>query len=250
MNINSDINVLGSLSDYSLIYLFLKGNKETGNNNESNQVYSNIKTLRSFKRFKSSINNTLIKFYNPKIEALVSDILNNEKISSDSLRVLFWNASINNELINYLNKQVYFPAFFSNRATLKKDEVVACLEELKQTEKYVQKWSYSTINTTSSKYLTFLKKFLLMKGGKNKTIEHFYLSDKLLILFVYIFSALEPDSNLIESKWIDYCFTEKEIFIHRIMQKQFIKYFNIDYSGDKLRIETTVSYEEIYNELK
>ncbi|MBF0225337.1 MAG: DUF1819 family protein [Desulfobacterales bacterium] len=252
MNINSDINVLGSLSDFNLIISFLKENIKTSDNkvHEVQQVYSNIKTLKSFKRFKTAINNTLIKFYNPIVESLICKVINTEGISSDSLLVLFWNASINNELLNYLNQQVYFPAFYSGRVTIKTNEVVACLQELKRNEKSMLKWSDSTVNTNASKYLTLLKKFLIMKGRLNKTLERPYLNDKLLIIFVYLLLAIDSSSNLLESKWLNYCFLEKEIFIQRIMQKKFMKYFNLDYTGAKLKIETTVPYEEIYDKLK
>jgi len=250
MNINSDINVLGSLSDFGLINVLLKENTKAINGHKIQQPYANIKTIKSFKRFEKAINNTVLKFSIPNIEVLVQKVLDGEGISFDSLLVLFWNASVNNELLDYLNQKVYFPAFFSGRVTIKKDEIVACLRELAQTEASIQKWSDSTINTTASKYLTLLKKFNLMEGGLNKTISHRYVSDKTIILFVYWLSAVEAKPNLLESKWLQYCFAEKEIFIQLIMQKKFMKYINLSYSGDNLKIETTFSYEEIYDELK
>ena len=64
MNINSDINVLGSLSDFSLISALLVEGKD----NTDYQAYSNIKTNRSYKRFASAITNTLIKFTDPNME--------------------------------------------------------------------------------------------------------------------------------------------------------------------------------------
>lgn len=250
MNINSDINVLGGLSDFSLIGVLLKENTKLINNNNTQQLYTNIKTEKSFKRFEKAINNTILKFRNSNIEAIVRNVLDSEGISFESLLMLFWNASANNELLDYLNQNVYFPAYYSGRVTINNDEIVACLKELKQAEISIQKWSDSTINTTASKYLTLLKKFNLMEGGLNKTISHRYISDKTLILFVYWLLAVETKSNILESRWIQYCFPEKRIFIQRIMQKSFMKYFNLNYSGDKLKIEATISYEKIYDEIK
>jgi hypothetical protein len=249
VNVNSDINVLGGLSDFSIINAFLTENLKSINSNGKHQAYTSIKTIKSYKRFEHAINNTLLKFRNSNIEVIVRKILENEGISFDSLLVLFWNASVNNELFDYLNQKVFFPAFYSGRATINKNEIVACLTELKQTEIAIQKWSDSSIDVTASKYLTLLKKFNLMEGSATKTISHSYMSDKVLIIFVYWLLAVETKSNILQSTWLQYCFSEKEIFIQRIMEKKFIKFININYSGDKLMIETTISYEALYDEL-
>ena len=129
----------------------------------------------------------------------------------------------------------------------KQDEVAACLKELKLKETDLQKWSDSTIEVTASKYLTLLKKFNLMVGSVNKTIIHPYLDDKMFILFVYWLVAIETKSNILNSSWLNYCFSEKPFFIERILQKKFIKFFHINYTGDRLSIEPIISYENIYH---
>ena len=145
---------------------------------------------------------------------------------------------------------MYFPAYYGGRVTIKTDEVVACLKELRQTEDSLKKWSDSTIETTASKYLTLLKKFRLMEGGFHKTISHRLLNDKALIIFIYWILAEENKSNILDSRWLQYCFSEKETFVQSVMQKKYFKYFNLNYSGDKLQIETTISYEALYYEFK
>lgn len=250
MNINTDINVLGSISDLGLIDFLLNESETLLKNDEVQPIYTSTKTIKSYKRFESAINNTLIKFSKQNIEVLFRKVLENEEISFYRLRILFWNASFNNDLLNYLNQQVYFPALYSGRVAIKSDEVIACLMELKQTEISMQKWSDSTIQTTASKYLTLMKKFNLMEGGAKKIISHHHMSDKELILFVYWLLAVEDKTNILESKWLQYCFLEKEIFVQQIMQKKFIKYINVIFTGDKLKIENNFSYEVIYEQLK
>lgn len=250
MRINSDINVLGGLSDFGLISVFLKEKTRSIISNEAHQAYTNIKTVRSIKRFERAINSTLIKFANPNVEVLIRKVYENEGVSGDLLHMLFWNASVNNELLDYLNQNVYFPALFSGRITIKKDEVLACLKELKHTEASMQKWTDSTMNTVARKYLYLIRNFNLMEGSRNKTISNHNISDKVLILFIYWITQAEPKTNLLDSSWLQYCLMEKEIFIQRIMQKKFMKYYDLNYSGDNLKIETSCSYEEIYNALK
>ena len=248
MIINTDINILGGLSELNLVEVLLNNNIEE--NSDESSAHTNIKTTRALKRYERAINNTLIAFSNSKVEVLVRKVIDEEGISSDSLLLLFWNASVNNELLDYLNQKVYLPALYSGRVIIKKEEVIACLHELKQTESSLQKWSDSTINTISYKYLTLLKRFNLMEGHNKKMILHRNISDRILILFIYWLLAVETKANVLESSWLPYCFLEKEILLQLIMQKKFMKYYNVNYSGDKLKIEPLFSYEEVYDELR
>ena len=62
-------------------------------------------------------------------------------------------------------------------------------------------------------------------------------------------TAIESNANLLESRWLIYSFMEKELFVQLVMQKKFMKFWNVTYSGDKLRLEPTLKYEELYDEL-
>jgi len=88
-----------------------------------------------------------------------------------------------------------------------------------------------------------------MDGAVNKTIEHTFLNDKMFVIFLYWMLSVEQKPNILESTWLKYCFSEKQFFMERVMQKKFSRYFNLNYSGDKLKIEPIVSFENLYNEL-
>lgn len=249
MDITTDINILGGLSDLNLIKLFLGDSVKSLNKGAGHHSYTAIKTEKSVKRFEKAIMNTLLHFKNKESEQLIKSVLAAENISPNSLLTLFWNASVNNDLLQYLNDTVYFTALYSGRVTIKQKETYACLKELQESEKALQDWSESTMDITSSKYLTFLKKFGLMEGSQTKTLLHPYLTDKMLILFVYWMMAVETKANLLESPWLKYCFSEKQVFIERITQKKFAKFITLNYTGDKLKIEPTISYQDIYDTL-
>ncbi len=247
MKINTDLNILGGLPDWNLINVFLGDSigslsKETGAHS-----YTTIKTFKSVKRFEKAISDTVLKFHNSEVGTLIRNMLTSEKITSDSLLMLFWNASFNNDLFNYLNSNVYFPYFYSGRISIRNDEVVACLKDLSERELQLKEWADYTLGKVASKYLTLLKKLNLMEGVLHKTILHPYLSDKMFILYVYWLTAIESKSNLLESEWLKYSFSDKAVFIERLMQKKFAKYFQLSYTGDKLKIETTMPYEKIYH---
>lgn len=153
---------------------------------------------------------------------------------------------LNNSLFFYLNETVFFPAFFSKRSVIKKDEIVTCILELKQSQDSLKRWSNNTISTTASKYLTLLKKFGLLEGTVNKRIKQPYLSDDMFIRFTYWMVAISEKPNLLSSNWIIYSFSEKQAFLDRLFQKKFSKYFNLHYTGDNLMIQPILPYESIY----
>ncbi len=249
MNINSDINILGSLLDLNLITYFYE-HKDTFNKEKEISSFTVIKTNRSVKRFKKAITSTLLSFKNENIKSLFKSLITEEGLSENTLLFLFWNTSLNNDLFRYLNDNVYFPAFYSGRISINNDEAVACLNELKNSEEAIKKWSFSTMTTTGSKYLTLLKKFGLMEGTQIKNIKHPFMSDKLFILFVYWLVAESNNNNLINNPLLKYGFTESQIFLDRIRKRQFVSYFNIFYTGDNLKIEPLIECENIYENIK
>jgi hypothetical protein len=250
MIINSDINVLGSLPDWSLVRLFQVEESEKPKVNQHISAYTNIKTDKSVKRFEKAITGTLLKSRNEDVKQLLQKVLNEEGITSDGLFFLFWNASLNNDLLHYLNLQVFFPAFFSGRVSIRTEEAEACLRDLRENEPELKKWSESTLKTSASKYLTLLKKFQLMQGSLHKTINHPYLSDKMFILFIYWLKAVESTPNLLESQWLAYSFSEKNHLIERLMQKKFARFFQLSFTGDKLKIETEIPYSSVYHAIQ
>lgn len=249
MTINSDINVLGSLPDWSLIKVFLTEDMDSINEKGGIHAYTAIKTDKSVRRFEKAIKDTLISFKHPYLEKIVKPAIKSDNISADTLLLLFWNASANNDLLFYLNEQVFFPAFYSGRVSIRTDEVVACIMDLKHQEEAKIKWSDITIKTTASKYLTLLKKFGLMEGAINKSIIHPHLSDEMFVLFAYWIAAISDKPNLVDSGWLQYCFSEKQLFLDRLLQKKFSKYYNVVYTGDKLSIEPIIPYKSIYEHI-
>jgi hypothetical protein len=250
VNINSDINILGGLPDWNLIPIFQNNSSAILRKDGGANDYTAIKTHKAVRRFESAIKGTLLHCDSKDISGLINDTIQNEKISPDSLIFLFWNASFNNELLEYLNGQTYFIAFYSGRISLRQDETEACLKDLKEREPALKKWAPYTLTKTASKYLTLLKKFGLMEGTLKKTILHPYLNDKMFVLFVYWLAAVETKPNLLESNWLKYSFCERQVFLERLMQKKYAKYFQLIYTGDKLTVETTLPYSSIYHAVK
>lgn len=247
MKINTDINILGSIEDLHLIEFFLIVKQKS--DIKVPTPLTSIKTEKSFDRYKKAIQSVMLHFPNKKIETLLKTVIQNESISPNSLLLLFWNTSHNNDLFHYLNQHVYFPALYSGRSSLKNDEIDACLMELKATSPEIQSWSKETIHIIASKYLTLLKKFQLVEGKTKKELLHYYLTDMQFLLFLYWVKAIDHKSNILSNHWLPYSLMEKEAFLERILQKKYRKWLDFSFTGEKLSFEMNKSFEEAYHEL-
>ncbi len=247
MKINTDINILGGMADWRLI--ITKAEEQRFSQLNSPEQRYSVKTEKSFNRFNSAIDGTVINFKNERLKILVTNFLHVEDLSSDALLLLFWNSALNNELFKYVNDNAFFPAFYSGRVSLRNKELEACLKDLKQSENELKTWSESTITTTASKYLTLLKKFGLMEGAQTKTIKHPYLPDKMLVLFIYWYCAAFPDTDILSSSWLQYSFMEKSQFLERVLTNRIGKYVEINFNAVRLKMQPLLTYENIYDEL-
>ncbi len=244
MIINSDINILGGLADWNLISVFGGiGSLEPAS--VDHHAFTSIKTSKSVKRFKNAIENNFLRFDSIEVEYLFNSLLSQKGIDSDTQLFLFWMISQNNELIKYLNSTVFFPALFSGRVSIKIDDVIASLSELKETEPKLKSWSSSTVTTTASKYLTLLKKFDLLEGALTKTIKNKFLSDEMFLVFVYWMCQFKEPNNILKSDWLKYGFMEIPSFIERVLSKKYSKYYSVNFNGDILRIETAIPYQQL-----
>ncbi|GMU86389.1 MAG: hypothetical protein AMXMBFR48_16310 [Ignavibacteriales bacterium] len=246
MNINTDINLLGGLPDWNLITLFYQNADLATKSVDQFHTYTGLKTARSVTRFRKAITTTLLRFQQEEAEKLFSSLLRHKGIDSDTRLYLFWNASFNNDLLHYLNSQVFFPALFSGRVSISKSEAESCLRELRQSSDELRAWSDYTLTLTASKYLTLLKKFGLMEGSLRKKMTTVYLSDAMMVIYIYWLAAASKMPNLLKSNWLQYSFMERESFLSRITQKKFARYFSLVYTGDRLTIEPLIPGEELY----
>jgi hypothetical protein len=250
MDINSDINVLGGLSDFSAILYFSHREGPQSNVGKEFSTLPTMRTHKTYKRYRKAILNSILSYRNQSIESMIRSSLDTSGLSDNNLFLLFWNMSANNELFNYINTNVFFPAYYSGRASIRKNEVLACLIELKQKELAMGDWSINTIDLTASKYLTLLKKFHLLEGVQRKSILHHFINDEAFLNFIYWVIEIEESKNILNSKWLQYSLMEEDVFIEKIMQKRFMKIFNIDFTGNNLQIEVLIPYGVVYDEFK
>ncbi len=134
MQINTDMNILGGLSDWDLVkyYYFNYIDKNSIIN------YTSIKTNKSIQRFQGAINKSLLKFKKKELEFLFKSIISTEGISRNALYFLFWNMANNNDLFHLINLNVFFESYYNGKVLIKNDEIIAYLNDLKTKEKSIQ----------------------------------------------------------------------------------------------------------------
>jgi hypothetical protein len=242
LNYNSDINIIGSIPDYHLIYKALPLLINNKKSLEKLLVVDNefgFRTEKSRKRFLSVLNSAFVN-QNKKVNTLASLIIdqlkNDEK--SQSL-VLFWVFSLNNQLFYELNRDLFLKYYFQGRAQLPKDDVIAYLKDLiSRKEELKDKWSEETITTIASKYLTCLKKLHLLEGIQKKQFCLIRISNELLAVFVHFYDLIEEDKEyILKDDFMSFSFISDESRLERFKKIGLKDWIKMNYTGQNLKLE-------------
>lgn len=253
MKYNTDINIIGSIPDYHLIYgalpLFDKGDSLFQTLVVDNEY--NLRTEKSRKRFLSVLNSAFIT-KNIDLNGFVNVTLKHfEGDEKSQALILFWVFSLNNRLFFDITKDVFLKYYYQGRAELPKPDIEAYLKELiYNNEELKGRWSTKTIETISSKFLTVLKKLHLLEGSRKKSFCFVRVSDELLTIFIHLYLHREGRKhNFIEDEFSVFAFTSREQLLERLKvigQKDWIK---MNYTGTTLRVENVFNSKNIIDGL-
>lgn len=239
---NTDINIIGSIPDYHLIFkaLPLLINDPEGLENilVTNNEFD-FRTEKSRKRFLSALNSAFIS-KNKSIDELAAKLmyLFNKDENEQSI-VLFWLFSFNNKLFFELNRDVFLKYYFQGRSELPKEAVIAYIKDLISRELELKgKWSEITIDTIASKYLTILKKLKLVEGNQKKKFTLIRVSDELLAVFIHLIDVLESKKgNFLEDELQNFTFISKENILERLKRIGKKDWIKLNFNGVTLHVE-------------
>ena len=250
MHYNTDINIIGSIPDYHLIYkalpLLLNNPKELETILVTNNEFD-FRTEKSRKRFLSVLNSAFVS-KNKAIDNLASDLIFHFKNDENEQAILlFWLFSINNKLFFELNRDVFLKYYFQGRAELPKAAVIAYIKDLiSRVDDLKGKWSEITINTIASKYLTILKKFKLLEGNKIKKFTLIRVSDELLAVFIHIIDLLENRKvNFLEDDLLGFTFISKENILDRLKRIGKKDWVKLNFNGVAIQVEPVFNNNNI-----
>lgn len=250
MYYNTDINIIGSIPDYHLIYkalpLLLNDPKELENILVTNNEFD-FRTEKSRKRFLSALNSAFVS-KNKTTDELASDLMlhckNNENAQAF---LLFWLFSMNNQLFFELNRDVFLKYYFQGRAELPKEAVIAYIKDLiSRVDELKGKWSEITIETIASKYLTILKKLKLLEGNQKKKFTLIRVSDELLTVFIHLIDLLENrKGNFLEDDLLAFTFISKENILDRLKRIGKKDWIKLNFNGVSLQVEPVFNNNNI-----
>lgn len=250
MHYNTDINIIGSIPDYHLIYkalpLLLNDPKELEAILVTNNEF-NFRTEKSRKRFLSVLNSAFVS-KNKTIDELASGLMLHFKNDENAQAVLlFWLFSMNNKLFFELNRDVFLKYYFQGRAELSKETVIAYIKDLiNRVDELKGKWSEITIDTIASKYLTILKKLKLLEGNKKKKFTLIRISDELLAVFIHLIDLLENrKGNFLEDDFLGFTFISKDNILDRLKRIGKKDWVKLNFNGVALQVEPVFNNNNI-----
>ena len=250
MHYNTDINIIGSIPDYHLIYkalpLLLSDPKELENILVINNEFD-FRTEKSRKRFLSVLNSAFVS-KNKTIDELASVLMLYFKNDENAQALLlFWLFNTNNKLFFELNRDVFLKYYFQGRAELPKEAVIAYIKDLiNRVDELKGKWSEITIDTIASKYLTILKKLKLLEGNQKKKFTLIRVSDELLAVFIHLIDLLENrKGNFLEDDLLGFTFISKDNILDRLKRIGKKDWVKINFNGVTLQVESVFNNNNI-----
>lgn len=250
MHYNTDINIIGSIPDYHLIYkalpLLLNAPKELENILVTNNEFD-FRTEKSRKRFLSALNSAFVS-KNKTTDELASDLMLHFKNDENAQAVLlFWLFNMNNKLFFELNRDLFLKYYFQGRAELPKEAVIAYIKDLiSRVDDLKGKWSEITIDTIASKYLTILKKLKLLEGNQKKKFTLIRVSDELLAVFIHLIDLLENrKGNFLEDDFLGFTFISKDNILDRLKRIGKKDWVKINFNGVTLQVESVFNNNNI-----
>lgn len=251
---NTSINIIGGLRDVSVIVKAIRAYFDPNHSTEELIIENNelnLRTERSRIRINRAISHGFLDFRNADHKDLIKGFFLRDPLPPDRELVLFWQFCHSNRTFRDLSTQVYMKNYFSGRAGITKEDVIAYLKVIVESnQKDEIDWSEKTISILATKFLNLLTKLNLLEGARNKSFKYIRLSEEALVLFVYFAKLHEPNNrNLLTNEFLPLCFVPPGDVLNRIKSIAKQGYLKMSYDGVDLNIDLTTSYQEICNVL-
>lgn len=97
-----------------------------------------------------------------------------------------------NHLLYTLTTELLYPEYTAGTMYIEAGDIQAFIRELENDHPEISEWSQSTIEESSTKYLSALKNFGLLKGVQRKEFAVFYVPDEVI---AYVFYQIVGDEQ-------------------------------------------------------
>ena len=239
---NTAINVIGGLQDCSVIFKAIDSHFSQSDSlkelvNERNEF--NLRTERSRTRVEREVRKAFLHFRNEEHQDLIREVITERVPQQDKELVLVWQLALNNRLFREITSQVFVKTYYSGRATLSKDDIIAFLKEFVSRNDSLQlNWSENTINTLSTKYLNLMTKLGFLSAGRVKSFKHIRPSSQVQVLFLYFAKVFSPNaSDILSNELLPLSFIAPGDVKDRLKKLSLKDYFYMNFNGIELNIE-------------
>ncbi|MGI6421387.1 MAG: BrxA family protein [Syntrophomonadaceae bacterium] len=244
------INIIGGLKDCSVLIKAIESHfsqTDTLKDLVSQRNEFNLRTERSRIRIEREVRKIFLQFSNEEHQELIRGIFSERVPLQDKQLFLVWQFSLNNRLFREITSRVFMKTYYSGRASISKEDIIAYLKEfLRQNESLQISWSENTINTLSTKYLNLMSKLGFVSSGRIKSFSHIRPSSEAQIVFLYFAQLFSSGANnILTNELLSISFIPFEDIQDRLKKLSLKGFFNMNFNGVALNIELIHSYRGI-----
>lgn len=251
---NTDINIIGSIPDYQVIYRVLELLATTDLPVErilEDKNEFDFRTERSRDRFLRGIRYGILPVKNEDHNELLLSIYRQHEYNRLKGMFLLWQISINNAMVFEITRDVFLNYYFAGKVTiLQKDIVFYIKDKFSKDKKLKDLWTEETIKNVARKYLAFMSKIGLVEGKNNKSFIYYSITNQELVIFCYLLMVAMPDyPDLISNPLLNFSLLEKESFIEKVKAIAKKDWIHMTYTGSSLKVEPIQPFNKIINVL-
>ena len=210
-----------------------------------------IRTSKTREKVSWAINKSILQFKSEAHRDLVSQVFQESLPLQDKKFAFLWHLCLNNRLFRELTICVFTKLYFSGRAQISQEDLIAFIKELSdKNDSTKPNWSEDTLYRVATKYLSLMTKFEFVSSGRTKAFNHIRPSSEALVLFLYFSNIFSPkQKNILDSELLPVSFIASSDIQERLKKLSLKGYFDMSFNGVELNIELTHSHKDICNAL-
>lgn len=251
---NTAIKDIAGVKDYTLIFNIINAHFTEPDSIDSKITEKNQFDLRASKtrtKVNWAINKSILQFINDEHKDLVSKAFQDSVPLQDKRFAFLWHFCLNNRLFREITINVFTKVYFSGRAQISKDDIIAYIKDVPGNDGSGKLgWSEETIYRLATKYLSLMTKFDYVSAGRVKSFNHIRPSQEAMVLFLYFANLFSPKvKNILENELLPASFIVTDDIQVRLKKLSLKGFFDMSFNGVALNVELTHSHKDICDAL-
>jgi len=246
---DTSINIIGGLRDMGVIFKAVAAHFDDEDSLHDLIIGRNgfdLRTEKSKKRVLSAVEIAFLDFLNDDHEAMFRTIFSSSYQVANKEIILFWQYALLNRLFREISTNVFAKYYLSGKTQISKDDIIGYLKELlAENNELASRWSETTVQTISTKYLNIMNKLGFVEGSRVRTYRHITIADETLVLFLYFSRLYDTKKNILKNGFLPLAFVNSDDLLARLKKLSLKNYFDMNFNGIDLNIELRHSYSGI-----